>query len=41
MVKVTWKTRALECVVLAFMSKDSVNYLGPCSGVHFSELDDH
>lgn len=36
--KVIWKARALECSVLAFISKDSVNYLGPCPGVPFSDM---
>lgn len=37
-VEVTWKTIALKRVVLAFMSKDSIHYLGPCPRVHFSDI---
>ena len=35
----TWKAIGLEYVVLAFMSKDSVNYVGPCPGVHFNNME--
>lgn len=38
-VKVTWKAKALECIVLAFMSKGSVIYLGSCPGVPFSDTE--
>ena len=38
-VKMTWKAIGLEYVVLAFMSKDSVNYVGPCPGVHFNNME--
>lgn len=32
-----WKARALECTAVAFISKDSLSYLGPCPEVHFHD----